>query len=181
MRDTLLSTSAPRRRSISNFSCTCGTRRRPGQDQGLYSPSDSLTRTITQIQKLPFDWLLHFHYPISWRFSSLSNGSSMSHVWWIRTQILGSLDPTTCTLPTELTGPTWAMWIKCLTQGHNTLPRMRLEPGTLRSQVCGYSYWANMSHCVLFNSHKLCHVIQSDLILQMDCIRIINYKPCSWR
>ena len=35
MRDTLLSTSAPRRRSISNLSCPCGTRLRPGRGQNL--------------------------------------------------------------------------------------------------------------------------------------------------
>ena len=35
MHDTLLSTSAPHRPSISDFSCTCGTRRRPGRGQNL--------------------------------------------------------------------------------------------------------------------------------------------------
>ena len=63
MRDTLLSTSAARRRSISDFSCTCGTRRRPG-----------------------------------------------------RGQILGPLDPTTCTLPNELTGP--RLLISASSAGH---------------------------------------------------------------
>ena len=42
MRDALLSASAPRRRSISDFSCTCGTRRRPGRGQILW-PIDSKT------------------------------------------------------------------------------------------------------------------------------------------
>ena len=45
MRDTLLSTSAPRRRSISDSSCTCGTRRRPGRGQ-ILGPLGPTTCTL---------------------------------------------------------------------------------------------------------------------------------------
>ena len=57
MRDTLLSTSAPRRRSISDFSCTCGTRRRPDRGQ-ILGPLGPTTCTLPNELTGPTDYII---------------------------------------------------------------------------------------------------------------------------
>ena len=57
MRDTLLSISAPRRRSISDFSCTCGTRRRPVRGQ-ILGPLGHTTCTLPNELTVPITGIM---------------------------------------------------------------------------------------------------------------------------